>query len=340
MNLYDYQIISNRFKNLYKEISSAIESDNTTFVTNSMVSNDEILNMLNRCLISEPEVFWLCCEITVTHKFIGKEVKIQEIVHLIDRNRMRDELEVAIDVILSCETLVKCKNDYEKLKYIYTFLQQNTEYDYSSLKKDVPISHTAYGALVKKISVCDGNAKAAALLCQRLNIPYVGVCGYCCGEGHGWLMVQVEGNWYHMDPTFRYSNGDNQIFDYFLQSDKEIADTHVWNKNEYPHCSCKYKFDFEVNNISNATVQIKRKNVINTNAIKVESLSDYQRIISSILHSDKCEVDLIFEHSFGSVKIENLMKLFEKIALSGIMESIKYTYEFDNLNRNLIIRWE
>lgn len=52
---------------------------------------------------------------------------------------------------------------------------------------------------------------------------------------HVWLVVNIDGNWYHVDGLFAGFFADN-MNDYFCISDKKIKDTHKWDKTSVPEC--------------------------------------------------------------------------------------------------------
>lgn len=62
-----------------------------------------------------------------------------------------------------------------------------------------PTPWNATGALLSQfLPVCEGYAKAFQLLCHKINVPCVTVSS----KDHMWNMVQVNGQWYHMDCTW------------------------------------------------------------------------------------------------------------------------------------------
>lgn len=52
---------------------------------------------------------------------------------------------------------------------------------------------------------------------------------------HVWLMIKVDGNWYHVDGLFAGFFADN-MNDYFCVPDKKINQTHKWDKKSLPEC--------------------------------------------------------------------------------------------------------
>lgn len=62
------------------------------------------------------------------------------------------------------------------------------------------VDHTMYGALCNRLAVCDGYAKAYIYL-----LRHVGITSYICRSlelAHAWNIVEVDGEWYHVDVTW------------------------------------------------------------------------------------------------------------------------------------------
>jgi len=94
---------------------------------------------------------------------------------------------------------------------------------------------TAYGCLV------DGSGDSVAMamgykaLCDNLDIPCHVVVGNRNGDGgvHGWNIVYIYGEYYHMDASTYYYDARNSI----LLSDRDMARTYSWDMDRYPACS-------------------------------------------------------------------------------------------------------
>ena len=123
--------------------------------------------------------------------------------------------------------------------------------DISTYQKDNEL-HTPYGLLTQKYAVCEGYAKTIQLLLEKLEIPCIYVAGSYNGTSHGWNMVYLKGNWYHVDATwsdidedFRYGGFENSkhiidnirkmksIHKFFMLSDAQLSETHQWDKDKY-----------------------------------------------------------------------------------------------------------
>lgn len=143
-------------------------------------------------------------------------------------------------------------SQYEKALAIHDYIILNCEYDEENFDADtVPgESHSAYGALVKKIAVCDGYAKAYQyIMSEKLGID----CQIVTSDamGHAWSLIKIDGSWYHADLTW-----DDPVYDcigrvyheFFLLSDNEISDSehnhHDWKVEDENGDDIKAVSDF------------------------------------------------------------------------------------------------
>lgn len=119
---------------------------------------------------------------------------------------------------------------YEKLKYIYDYIVQSTDYvEYAKYSQDIR------SVLLYKQSVCAGYAGTFKFLCDKAGIPCIYVSGTVDGVGHAWNMVQIGEEYYWVDATWgeaSYGNGDSSRWNYhyLCATDEELFATHILNK--------------------------------------------------------------------------------------------------------------
>jgi len=140
---------------------------------------------------------------------------------------------VARDRILS-EIIRPGMSEFEQVRAIHNWVVYNVEYDHDYLgnrpnhryARYSEESQTAWGALTLRRAVCGGYADAIAFLLEPLGIVNYYISGHVWGYSyHAWNMVRINGQWFHIDPTWNRRNMGNHIllvYDWFLLSDSYI----------------------------------------------------------------------------------------------------------------------
>ena len=132
----------------------------------------------------------------------------------------------------------KTGNTYQDIKMVHDYLLDNLEYDTSISRTHI---YTIYGALINKVCVCEGYARAFKYIMDSINIPCVMVMGEGTNsqgqrENHAWNYVQIDGRWFAIDATWddpvvqgggRASNESR--YKYFLKGSSTFNQDHVPN---------------------------------------------------------------------------------------------------------------
>jgi len=125
----------------------------------------------------------------------------------------------------------------EKVREINTFVINYAQY---SLSDDVKI-YTAYGFMANKKAVCQGYTLFTYLMLEEAGVPSSLVRGSVLGTGnpqdsnHIWNIVNIDGDWLHLDTTFnRASISGGMGEKYFLLSpDDEALKNHRWDETSF-----------------------------------------------------------------------------------------------------------
>ena len=125
---------------------------------------------------------------------------------------------------ISEELQLEDKSDMDKILAIHDYLVLNIAYDEEAYKnpKKNESAHYVEGALLNKLAVCSGYASTFQLLLLLEGIP----CEYVSTDDHAWNLVQVDGNWYHVDVTWDDPVPDKEgrvLYTHFMMTDSEIA---------------------------------------------------------------------------------------------------------------------
>ena len=137
-------------------------------------------------------------------------------------------------------------NAHEKVKAVHDYIVEHVKYD-TTYNQDV---NAPYFALTEGKTLCNGYAMLMYQMLTKLDIPVRLISGTAGGEGHAWNLVQLDGEWYHLDATWDDPVPDVEgrfVYNYYLVSDKMIADDHSWqegglngNEKAYPTATADY----------------------------------------------------------------------------------------------------
>ena len=124
---------------------------------------------------------------------------------------------------------LKGKSKKEKCKIIMAWLAKNCSYGRKGTGQS---ADTAYGALIQKKAWCNGYAQAYMLLCDEAGINTTVISGTISGNGHAWVLQEIEGKLYASDPTFAdigKSYNPNKLLR--GTSDKKFNKNRKWSKS-------------------------------------------------------------------------------------------------------------
>jgi len=127
-------------------------------------------------------------------------------------------------------------NAHQKVKAIHDWIVLRLAYD-SSLER-----YTAYEALRTGKAVCQGYSLLAYRMLSMAGIPVRIVEGKVDSGDHAWNLVQLDGQWYHLDTTWNDPVPDaagKVRYDYYLKTDEEMRRDHSWTKS-YPAANAAY----------------------------------------------------------------------------------------------------
>lgn len=110
---------------------------------------------------------------------------------------------------------------YDKALWLHDWLTANADYD------EPMTIHTPEGVLLQGKGVCESYALAFSILLHEVDIEDIYVTGYSRGELHAWNLVNVDGEWTYIDPTWDDPvGGGKEGHDYFGLTSDLIARDH------------------------------------------------------------------------------------------------------------------
>lgn len=177
--------------------------------------------------------------------------------YLADGFSSKEDVENAISQIESVKNQIlqnKTNNTYNNIKMVHDYLIDTISYDQSISKPNI---YNIVGALVNKVSVCEGYARSFKYLMDELRINCTMVIGRATStdgktENHAWNYVELNGTWYAVDCTWddpvisgngKLTNEDK--YRYFLKGSTTMNKDHVPSRQftdggrtfEYPSIS-------------------------------------------------------------------------------------------------------
>lgn len=199
---------------------------------------EEDIDRIFQCVLNDhPELFYVegysYTKYTRGVRIVSVEFSGTYNVDLETAREKEAQIQAAAAPIL--EGVPENATDYDRVKYVYDTLIRETDYElYSSDNQNI------YSVFVNHASVCQGYAKAAQYLLNRLGVPCTLVLGTVdTGEGHAWNLVQVDGSWYYVDVTWgdasyqQEEDAEVQLsmpeinYDYLNVTTEELLRTHA-----------------------------------------------------------------------------------------------------------------
>ena len=125
---------------------------------------------------------------------------------------------------------------YEQVMCLHDLIISDVDYAYNSSGQPSTEAwaHNVVGVVEKKGVVCEGYARTYQLALNLLGIDNyfvtgVGGTGRDSG-GHAWNLVNVDGGWYWVDPTWDDGNSsDYADYTYFLNTDDKFLTQHTYH---------------------------------------------------------------------------------------------------------------
>ena len=202
---YYFKLLSEDEQRIYRQMLNGIrERQNEFYLTSA--DEDVISKVYHALLKDHSELFWVhnreevyttsykgtdYCRFSPGYTYTEQEI-----------SEILTEMQNAVNEVNA--EITQNASDYDKVKMIYTYLIDHTEYEASDDDQNIA------GVFWKKKAVCAGYARAVQYLLEQLGIPCIYVEGSArdSDEGHAWNIVKINGQYYYVDAT----NGDQPSF--------------------------------------------------------------------------------------------------------------------------------
>ncbi len=242
---YYYGRLTEEERIIYTELLGILRSRGEDVTVSSV--DPKLIDKAFTCVtLDHPELFYIS-GYSFTKYMRGS--KIEKITVSGSYTMDKEEIEQA-NLLINAYT-DKCVSEYDgngdeysKVKFVYEYLIENTEYDLQAEH-----NQSLYGIMKYNKTVCQGYAKATQYILNRMGV----FCMLCEGtvkgtEAHVWNIVRIDKNYYHVDTTWgdaSYTISDDSDavqapeinYDYLCIDDSEIEKTHFIKQFvELPAC--------------------------------------------------------------------------------------------------------
>jgi transglutaminase/protease-like cytokinesis protein 3 len=195
-------------------------------LSGSQLSEAQLRLALIAYLNDNPQVFWIANVYSYGYSPDNNDTYVQlySYVSQSQCNTMIQQLNTKVSTIM--KAMPSGLSEFDRELYLFNYLTQTISYD-NAAAQDTSLwkSFNAYGALMNGKVVCEGYSRAMQLLSSYSNLQCALVTGQGSGVNHMWNLIQINGNWYHLDIT--WCDGDTPVYNYFNVTDAVITQTHT-----------------------------------------------------------------------------------------------------------------
>ncbi len=194
--------------------------------------SEQIQQQMSAFFLTHPELFYVSTAYHILSDGSGKVVQVTlEYLYDIDEiPAMVSEYEAAVAEIVSGVPSDAC--DFDKILYLHDYFVRNYAYDYEGLRQEEQTGQSTavrdtYRFFKGKVGVCQAYTLALMATASEVGIDCLPVV--CDPMNHVWNLVQLDGEWYHIDITWDDAGGEQTAvypsyisYRYFLLSGEAL----------------------------------------------------------------------------------------------------------------------
>lgn len=210
---YHYCKLNGNDKLAYKTILSAIKSFKSYARIKQVANIQETVDAVKN---DNPQLFYVDWHNLLYVTMKGETaLKLRYLVN-------RETAEKYMDGIKKVASKLKGNCTYSTVRNVHDYLATTVSYDYNGVKgKGYRVNdHNAMGALIDKVAVCEGIARAYQLLLRLLKVDCTYISGIVekgrsKGAAHAWNVVIIGAKPYRIDVTWDLQE-DKAAHKYFM----------------------------------------------------------------------------------------------------------------------------
>jgi uncharacterized protein YjdB len=227
------------------------------------------------------------------------------------------------------EIIVPGMNAYQKEKAIHDWIVSNVSYDVSL------VQHSAYAALASPYkSVCQGYSLLAYKMLSMAGIESRIIEGKAGGQNHSWILVNLDGAYYHLDPTWDDPVPDVKgriRYDYYNLTDEEIKINHSWT-NSYPQANTPFIETLKSKIESDAANSGIYQTIIND--LGLQFINDDLTVSNSLELNSKIQQAIINQKTSIKLRYTGISIATDtKEAFKGVSNVTSYSYSYSDYIR-------
>lgn len=194
-------------------------------ITGAELDSQCINTAINAFLYDNPQVFWVD---NYFGYYTTNNTTYVECYSVLSGNQCEIYLDRFSKKVREMLSVIDVEDGkYEREKKLHDKLLENCQY-----KKDIDSFDdgwqyfSSYGALVEGEAVCEGYSKAMMLMLNLSGVDAATIRGEGEGSRHMWNLVEIGGNWYHLDATWDDGN-DDYNHEFFNLTSESIKTDHI-----------------------------------------------------------------------------------------------------------------
>lgn len=204
MHLFYYKQLSQYEKSIYWKLENAVSSlQDEIVLINCIIPIDRLLEISRMVTIDHPEYYWTKGDFDSKYEGYNLRIRFSYLfstsdIKSIDINIINKINQIDIHSFYSDEKIVT---------NITKWMIDNIIYEPDSKKLYDDSNQTIYSPLIDNRGVCMGIAKTFYLLSSLAGLDSIIVLGTVFGDyksGHSWNIVNIKGQYYHVDVTMQY----------------------------------------------------------------------------------------------------------------------------------------
>lgn len=194
-------------------------------------------------------------------------------------------------------------SELEKIQAAHDYIVLTTEYS----KDSVGSQYSPYTLLSEGKGVCQAYALVLYRMLDMLGFEVRYVPGKVGEQLHAWVLVKLDNEWYHIDVTWDDPLPDRKgevRYNYFLVSDKQLAQDHTWDFASFPSATSEKYADWQGKSrievltkpLANLFTPNSGLAIIENNALQMKQLIEHSaQLPNDFQLSDKLNQIVLYE---------------------------------------------